>query len=94
MWIDTRLRHAHRAERGRIVEFSLQLEIDIEGEWRPVVRYDTVHGSAHIDRFSLRGEPRKEWLGGGFAEALTRADRDLKQNWEAYRERFLRGEYP
>lgn len=94
VWTDTRIRHAHRTARGRIIEFSLQLEIDIEGAWRPVIRYDTAHRSAHIDRFSLRGKPRKEWLGDGLAEALTRAERDLKQNWQVYRERFLRGEYP
>jgi hypothetical protein len=28
------------------------------------------------------------------AEALTRTERDLKQNWLTYRERFLRGEFP
>ncbi len=27
-------------------------------------------------------------------EALTRAERDLKHHWPAYRERFLRGEFP
>jgi hypothetical protein len=30
----------------------------------------------------------------GFNEALTLAERDIKQNWSVYRERFLRGEWP
>jgi hypothetical protein len=30
----------------------------------------------------------------GFHEALTFAERDVKQNWPIYRERFLRGCYP
>ena len=94
VWTDTRIRHFHRTERGQIVEFSLQLEIEVEGDWRPVIRYDTAHGSAHIDRFTLRGKRRKEWLGERFREALTRAERDLKQNWQVYREHFLRGDFP
>jgi hypothetical protein len=28
------------------------------------------------------------------SEALTRAERDIKQNWAVYRERFLKGEWP
>jgi len=94
VWDDTRIRHYHRTERGRIVEFSLQLEIEVEGAWRPVIRYDTAHGSAHIDRFTLRGKQRKEWMEEGFRVALTRAERDLRQNWQLYREHFLRGEFP
>jgi len=94
VWADTRIRHYHRTERGQIVEFSLQLEIEVEETWRPVIRYDTAHGSAHIDRFTLQGKQRKEWLEVGFREGLTRAERDLKQNWQLYREHFLRGEFP
>jgi hypothetical protein len=29
-----------------------------------------------------------------FSEALTRAERDIKENWWIYRERFLKGEFP
>ncbi len=89
VWTDTRLRHFHRTERGRVVAFALQLEIDVQGSWRPAVRYDTAHGFAHIDRFTLAGKRTKERLSLDYGEALTRAERDLKQNWFAYRERFL-----
>ncbi len=74
--------------------FSLQLEIEVHGSWRAVIRYDTAHGYAHIDRFTLAGRRRKERLDLGYATALTRAERDLKQNWVTYRERFLTGEFP
>ena len=70
------------------------MEIEVGGAWRPVIRHDTAHSSAHIDRFTLRGKRRKEWLEEGFREVLTRAERDLKQNWKVYREHFLRGDYP
>lgn len=91
---DARIRHYHRTHRGRLTEFSLQLEIEVGGEWRPVIRYDTAHGSAHIDRFTLAGRKRKEWLQLDFREALIRAERDLKTNWVMYRNNFLRGELP
>ncbi len=70
----------------------VQLEVEVRNEWRPVVRYDTAHGFAHIDRFTPRGNLIKERLNLTYAEALTRAERDIKQNWAVYRETFLRGD--
>ena len=61
--------------------------------WKPVIRYDTAHGYAHIDRYNLRGRSKKERLPLSFSEALTRAERDIKQNWSVYRDRFLKGEW-
>ena len=91
---DTRIRHYHRTQARKVVEFSVQLEIEIHNEWRPVIRYDTAHGFAHIDRYNVRGRAKKERLALNFGEALTRAEREIKQNWSVYRERFLRGEWP
>ena len=59
-----------------------------------MIRYDTAHGYAHIDRFNLDGERRKETLHLSFSDALTRAERDIKQNWQQFREAFLRGDFP
>ncbi len=91
---DTRIRHYHRTQKGRVVEFSLQLEVEAAGAWREVIRHDTAHGFAHVDRFTLKGRVRKEGLRLDHGGALTRAERDLKQNWASYRERFLRGGFP
>ena len=91
---DTRIRHYHRTDRRRVVEFSIQLEVKVDDGWRAVIRYDTAHGSAHIDRFTIGGKRQKEWLRLDFREALVRAERELKQNWLTYRERFLRGGFP
>ena len=77
-----------------MLKFTLQLEVQTKGKWRAVIRYDTAHGYAHIDRFNLQGERRKERLRLNFPEALTRAERDIKQNWPTYRERFSEGEFP
>ncbi len=91
---DTRIRHYHLTERGHVVRFVIQLEVQVAGLWKSIIRYDNAHGFAHIDRFNLKRRRRKETLSLNFAEALTRAERDIKQNWSAYRERFLRGEFP
>src|SRR5262245_3202642 len=61
--------------------------------WKPVIRYDTAHGYAHIDRYNLRGRSKKERLPWSFSEALTRAERDIKQDWSVYRDRFIKGEW-
>ena len=94
VWIDARIRHYHRTERGKVVQFLIQLEVEVQDSWKEVLRYDTAHGYAHVDRFNVKGKKKKERLGLSYNEALTRAERDMKQNWLIYRERFLRGEFP
>lgn len=72
----------------------VQLEVEIQGTWRPVIRYDTAHGFGHIDRYNLKGVQRKERLHLPYDLMLIRAERDIKQKWAIYRERFLKGEFP
>jgi hypothetical protein len=62
-----------------VIEFVVQLEVEVRDVWRPVIRYDTAHRYAHIDRHNLRGRSKKERLALNFSEALTRAERDIKQ---------------
>ena len=89
-----RKRHYHKTEKGKVVDFVVQLELKVENAWKPVIRYDCAHDFSHIDRYNMRGEQQKEELGLPYAEILTLADEDINLNWEAYRERFLRGEFP
>jgi len=42
----------------------------------------------------MRGDAKKEKLKLSFAEALSLADVDINQNWEFYKEKFLRGGHP
>ncbi len=94
---DTFIRREQVIERGKVVRFVVQLEIGLVGEatTRPVIRYDTAHGFAHIDRYNRRGKRKKEHLAiTDFNQALTVAEQDIKQHWPAYRERFVRGEFP
>jgi len=76
------------------VKFVVQLEIEYEGNWKGVVRYDCAHGYAHRDSYNLRGEQEKEKLHLRFEDALDLADDDIDDNWEIYRYRFLEGGLP
>ena len=86
-----RYRHYHLRIKGQIVDFSVQYETFINGKWLPVVRYDTSHGFVHRDLLNMRHEKRKTPL---FItdrnDALTFAENDIKDNWELYKERFVR----
>jgi len=82
-----RLRVTARKDKGEILEFVVQYETVVLGEWRPVVRYDTAHGFAHKDIIKANGEVVKQPL---FFEtynmAFTYATLDLKMNWRQYKD--------
>lgn len=89
-----RRRERFRKEKGKIVEFMVQLEVKVVGQWREVLRYDCAHGYAHCDRYNLRGRQKKERLSGTYEEVLTKAEDDINANWQRYQKRFLEGGYP
>ncbi len=89
-----RKRHFHKTERGKVMNFAVQLEVKVEGAWQPVIRYDCAHDFSHIDRYNMRGEQAKEALQLSYAESLTLADDDIDLNWETYKTRFLEGQFP
>ena len=84
-----RYRHSHSWEANKVVEFRIQFEALIDGEWVVIVRYDTAHGRPHRDIMHPDGSEIKEWLDlYSKAEVLTIGQRDIMENWSAYRERF------
>lgn len=87
-------RHYHKTERGKVVDFMVQLEVAVKGEWKEVIRYDCTHSFVHIDRYNLEEKRKKEDLELSYEDALTLADTDINDNWEKYRQRFLKGGYP
>jgi len=91
---DARKRHYHKTDKGRVINFAVQLEAEVKGEWKPVVRYDCSHKFVHRDGYNLSGRQRKEELNLNYEEALTLADEDIDENWERYRTAFLLGGYP
>ncbi len=86
-----RKRHEHVTEQGRVIRFTVQYETFVEGEWRPVIRYDTAHGFPHVDRMLPDGRVEKiPLLTKELGEALIFADQDIDENWERYKEAYMK----
>lgn len=76
-------------KRNKVFKFLVQLECLFNGEWSPVVRYDTAHNFAHCDVLHPSGKTKKtEMAIQDYNEALTFAIKDLSENWEIYRQRY------
>jgi hypothetical protein len=56
---NVRKRHYHETDKGRVVGFVVQLEVLVTDQWKSVIRYDSAHGFAHIDRYYLDGKNLK-----------------------------------
>jgi hypothetical protein len=90
-----RKRHHHKTDKGEVIAFMVQLEVEVEpGAWKPVIRYDCAHGFVHFDRYNLKGDHDKQEIPLSYTESLDLADKDINDNWDTYRERFLRGDFP
>lgn len=84
-----RLRVNAQKEKGEILEFVVQYEAIISGEWHPIIRYDTSHGFAHKDIIKPYGETIKQPLYfETYNLAFTFATLDLKANWKQYKDSF------
>ena len=78
--------------RGDVLKFTVQLELLIDDEWLPVVRYDNAHGEAHIDYLDPSGVTyEKAWLNlkAPFNDAFTLAESELERTYELHRARFF-----
>ena len=83
------VRVSFTVERNQVLRFVVQLECRFNGEWEPVVLYDTAHGFAHRDVLHPAGKTDKtEMAVRDYNEALTFAIRDLTDNWASYRRRY------
>ena len=91
---NARKRHAHETDQGKVLGFTVQLEVWHDAKWNPIVRYDGSHGFPHKDVFRRNGESRKVPLKKSFKEALVFADKDIRDNWETYLGRFYLGDWP
>ena len=90
--LNDRKRHEHVVDRGRVIRFVVQYETFVEGEWQPVIRYDTAHGFPHVDKIRADGTTEKiPPLTNDLGEALTFADKDIDENWEGYKQAYLTG---
>ncbi|MBI2540322.1 MAG: hypothetical protein HYW04_11110 [Deltaproteobacteria bacterium] len=91
--VETRLRVLVVTERGKVVRFTVQLEILLKDDWVPICRYDTHHGFAHLDILHPDGtEDKIRLLAKDFKEALNVAFADLLTNWERYIRTYVKGQ--
>ena len=88
--LDARRRHYQETQRGQVVAFAMQLEVEVGDAWVPVVRYDTAHGVPHVHRYETMTHASRQTLEMPAGEALTLAQEDLAQNWSQYRDEFVR----
>ena len=88
---NARKRHYHETDKGKVTGFSVQLEVFVNNLWQVLIRYDSVHGFAHIDQYYLDGKKIKKELHLKLNEALNLADEDIKENWKVYKRAFLEG---
>jgi hypothetical protein len=75
-----------------VLDFTVQYEAYIEGQHRPVVRYDC-HNGPHRDLLDWAGNTiDKRFMRTGiiYNQALNEAIADIVTNWERYRDDFLR----
>ena len=75
-----------------MTDVLIQLELRLDGEWRPVVRYDNAHDFAHRDVLDPKGNQvgKSPLKLGSLAEVLQYAEQDLIDRFEWYIERFLK----
>jgi hypothetical protein len=88
---DNALRVMFETERGEILRFVVQLECQFveNGEWTPVVRYDTAHGYAHRDvMHPTQREEKMEITVQDYNKALTIAMEDIVEKRYEYRRRY------
>ena len=75
-----------------IVDFVVQYEAYIDGQYRQIVRYDGSHGRPHFDVLDGDGETiEKHWapLGTTNNQALTDAIHDIDANSDRYFAEYL-----
>ena len=88
---DNSLRAEFELERGKVLKFMVQLECKFaeSDEFKAVIRYDTAHGFAHLDRLHPYQQAEKSTMATqDYNEALTFAIGDLVKNWSGYRRRY------
>ncbi|MBW2065989.1 MAG: hypothetical protein JRJ03_13810 [Deltaproteobacteria bacterium] len=88
---NARKRHYHEIDKGKVIAFAVQLEVLLAGRWEVVIRYDSAHGFAHIDRYYRDGRQIKKEVHLKLNEALTLADEDIKENWKSCQKAFMEG---
>ncbi len=88
---EVRLRCFYQRQGKEILQFTVQLELNCDGVWQPILRYDNAHGFCHRDTLHADGtEEKTRVFVGDLNASFTYAIADLQANWRVHRDRFLR----
>jgi hypothetical protein len=72
-----------------ILDFSVQLDVLIDGRWRKAVRYDSAHGQPHRHVFYPdHSEYREVMVSNDNNQAYTEARKLVKASFEMIYERY------
>ena len=78
-------------ENDHIARFSVQYLAFLQNAWRPIVRFDTAHGRAHMDiSHADDSQDTRDLYDRDYDAALTWAIRQVRTHWQFYRERYER----
>ena len=87
-----RLRIRLVVEKGELTNFVVQYESFISNKWTAIVRYDMEHGFFHRDFMMPKGEKIKTPLEIiDLNSATIYAEQDIKDKWEYYKRKYLKG---
>lgn len=72
-----------------VQEFSVQLEVLINGHWRVAMRFDSAHGRPHRHIFYPNGHKYREFMAAeDNNEAFTQAQAIVKKSFQEIHERY------
>lgn len=87
-----RLRVRLEIEKGELINIVVQYESLINNKWIAIVRYDIEHGFFHRDMMTPKGEEIKTPIDiSDLNSAIIYAEQDIKDKWEYYKQRYLKG---
>jgi hypothetical protein len=92
LWLEynNRIRVRLLAERGNLLKVLCQYESLIDGDWTPIVRYDSAHGFFHKDILYRDGTKEKRDVNYiDLNSAFNYARDDLENNWRSYLYRYM-----
>ena len=87
-----RLRVLLEIDKGELISIVVQYESIIDGKWIPIVRYDVEHGFFHRDMMTPKGEKIKTQIDiTDLKSATIYAEQDIKDKWDFYKQKYLKG---
>jgi len=87
-----RLRVRLAIEKGELINIVIQYESLIGNKWTTIVRYDIQHGFFHRDMMTPKGEKIKTPIDiSDLNLATIYAEQDIKDKWEHYKQKYLKG---